>query len=96
MYVKKTREIQGLDRGLGTNAQPWPLRQKSDALENAMSRKQGAGASFESARKRQVIKEIQAAIARELAARTEIPRTIPQRIADLLRELHRRLRSPNR
>ena len=41
------------------------------------------------------IKEIQAAVARELAARSEVPKTMPQRIAALLRELHRRLRNPN-
>ena len=33
------------------------------------------------------------AVARELAAQAEIPRTMPQRIADLMRELHRRLRN---
>jgi hypothetical protein len=47
-------------------------------------------------RKRQVIKEIQAAIARELRACTDLPTTIPQRIADLARELHRRLRGSDR
>jgi hypothetical protein len=39
-----------------------------------------------------VIKEMQAAIARELAAQSEVPKSMPQRIADLVRELHRRLR----
>ena len=42
-----------------------------------------------------IIKEIQAAVARELAAQSEVPKTVPQRIADLLRELHRRLRNPS-
>jgi hypothetical protein len=46
-----------------------------------------------SARKHLTIKEIQSAVARELAAQSEIPKTMPQRIADLLRELHRRLRN---
>ena len=40
----------------------------------------------------QIIKEMQAAIAREFAAQSEVPKTVPQKIADLLRELHRRLR----
>jgi hypothetical protein len=35
---------------------------------------------------------MQAAIARELAAQSEVPKSMPQRIADLVRELHRRLR----
>ena len=60
-----------------------------------MARRHGAGATLQSARKRVIIKEIQAAVARELAARSEVPKTLPQRIADLLRELHRRLRNPN-
>ena len=47
-----------------------------------------------SARKHLIIKKIQAAVARELAARSEVPKTMPQRIADLVRELHWRLREP--
>ena len=39
-----------------------------------------------------IIKEIQAAVARELARTSEVPKTMPKRTADLLRELHRRLR----
>jgi hypothetical protein len=57
-----------------------------------MARKRGAGGTLQSARKQLIIKEVQAAVARELAARSEVPKTMPQRIADLLRELHRRLR----
>jgi hypothetical protein len=60
-----------------------------------MAHRHGIGATLQSARKRVIIKEIQAAVARELAARSELPKTMPQRIADLLRELHRRLRNPN-
>jgi hypothetical protein len=60
-----------------------------------MARRHGTGESLQSARKRVIIKEIQAAVARELAAQSEVPKTMPQRIADLLRELHRRLRNPN-
>lgn len=51
----------------------------------------GRGA-LERERRYQAIREVQAAVGRELAARSEIPKTIPSRIADLLRELHRRLR----
>jgi hypothetical protein len=39
--------------------------------------------------------ERKAAVVRELGARSEVPKTMPQRIADLLRELHRRLRNPS-
>jgi hypothetical protein len=59
-----------------------------------MARRHGTGETLHSARKHLIIKEIQAAVARELAARSEVPKTMPQRIADLLRELHRRLRNP--
>jgi hypothetical protein len=55
-----------------------------------MVRKKAGGEALQSARKR-VIKEMQAAIARELA-QSEVPKSMPQRIADLVRELHRRLR----
>jgi hypothetical protein len=58
-----------------------------------MARRYGTGETLGSARKHLIIKEIQAAIARELAAQSEVPKTVPQRIADLLRELHRRLRN---
>jgi hypothetical protein len=51
--------------------------------------------TLHSAREHLIIKEIQAAVGRELAARSEVPNTMPQRIADLLREPHRRLRNPN-
>ena len=57
-----------------------------------MARKHGTGETLKSAHKHVIIKEIQAAVARELAAQSEVPKTVPQRIADLLRELHRRLR----
>jgi hypothetical protein len=56
-----------------------------------MVRNKAGGEALQSARKR-VIKEMQAAIARELAAQSEVPKSMPQRIADLVRELHRRLR----
>ena len=58
-----------------------------------MARKHGTGGTLQSARKQLIIKEVQAAVARELAARSEVPKTMPQRIADLLRELHMRLRN---
>jgi hypothetical protein len=58
-----------------------------------MARKYGTAESLGSARKHLIIREIQAAVARELAAQSEVPKTMPQRIADLLRELHRRLRN---
>jgi hypothetical protein len=58
-----------------------------------MARRHGTEETLGSARKHLIIKEIQAAIARELAAQSEVPKTVPQRIADLLRELHRRLRN---
>jgi hypothetical protein len=60
-----------------------------------MAHRHGTGETLGSARKHLIIKEIQAAVARELAARSEVPKTMPQRIADLLRELHRRLRNPS-
>jgi hypothetical protein len=60
-----------------------------------MARRHGTGESLHSARRHLIIKEIQAAVGRELGARSEVPNTMPQRIADLLRELHRRLRNPN-
>jgi len=56
-----------------------------------MVRNKAGGEALQSARKR-VIKGMQAAIARELAAQSEVPKSMPQRIADLVRELHRRLR----
>jgi hypothetical protein len=58
-----------------------------------MARRYGTEETLGSSRKHLIIKEIQAAIARELAAQSEVPKTVPQRIADLLRELHRRLRN---
>jgi hypothetical protein len=60
-----------------------------------MARRHRTGETLQSARERVIIKEIQAAVGRELAARSEVPKTMPQRIADLLRELHRRLRDPS-
>jgi hypothetical protein len=59
-----------------------------------MARRYGRGDTLHSARKRLFIQEIQSAVARELAAQSKVPETTPQRIADLLRELHRRLRDP--
>jgi hypothetical protein len=56
-------------------------------------RANNTGQALQSARKHRIISEIQRAVARELAAQAEIPTTMPQRIADLMRELHRRLRN---
>ena len=55
-----------------------------------MARRHSTRETLQSARKLLIIKEIQAAVARELGARSEVPKTMPQRIADLLRELHSR------
>jgi hypothetical protein len=49
---------------------------------------------LEAERRQQVIREVQVKIGREQAAVSEVPKTMPQRIADLLRELDRRLREP--
>ena len=59
-----------------------------------MARRHGIAGTLGSARKHLIINEIQAAVARELAAQSKVPETMPQRIADLLRELHQRLRDP--
>jgi hypothetical protein len=48
-----------------------------------MARRHGTE-TLGSARKHLIIKEIQAAIARELAAQSELPKTLPKRIADSL------------
>jgi hypothetical protein len=78
----------------GTKIHRSALCETSDARRGAdMARRYGTGETLGSARKHLIIKEIQAAIARELAAQSEVPKTVPQRIADLLRELHRRLRN---
>jgi hypothetical protein len=61
-----------------------------------MAIRKSHASALESKRKQQAIREIQAAVARELATYCEPPKTIPQRIADLLRELHRRLRMESR
>jgi hypothetical protein len=45
-------------------------------------------------RRTEAITEIQKLVARELAKR-EPPKTLPRRLADLVRELHRRLRKPS-
>jgi hypothetical protein len=58
-----------------------------------MVRRREIGEALQSERKHLIIKEMQTALARELAARTKVPKTMPQRIADLVRELHRRLRN---
>jgi hypothetical protein len=50
------------------------------------------GATILSARKHAIIKDMQAAIAREMAAQSEVPKSMPTRIAELVRELNRRLR----
>jgi hypothetical protein len=87
----------GVSRRLscGTKVQSRALCQVPDARGDRMARRHGIGATLQAARKHSIIKEIQAAVARELAARSEVPKTMPQRIAELLRELHRRLRNPN-
>jgi hypothetical protein len=79
----------------GTKVPSRALCQVPDARGDRMARRHGIGATLQAARKHSIIKEIQAAVARELAARSEVPKTMPQRIAELLRELHRRLRNPN-
>jgi RNA polymerase-interacting CarD/CdnL/TRCF family regulator len=53
-----------------------------------MVRKKASGALL-SARKHAIIKDMQA---REMAAQSEVPKSMPTRIAELVRELHRRLR----
>ena len=55
------------------------------------TRRSNPGA-LDTARKHEAIRQVQAAIARELARQSEPPKTLPRRIADLVRELHRRLR----
>ena len=80
---------------LGTNVQPPALYEVPTRRGARMVRRHGIVETLQSARKQLIIKEIQAAIARELAARSEVPKTVPKRIADLLRELHRRLRDPS-
>jgi hypothetical protein len=57
-----------------------------------MVRKKASGEVLLSARKRTIIKEVQAAIAKEMAAQSNVPQEMPPRIAELIRELHRRLR----
>jgi hypothetical protein len=78
----------------GTKSPVLALPQTIDARGARMARRHGTGETLQSARKHLIIKEIQATVARELAARSEVPKTMPRRIADLLRELHRRLRDP--
>src|ERR1700738_5703131 len=56
-----------------------------------MVRKNASGALL-SARKHAIIKDMQAAIARGMAAQSEVPKSMPTRIAELVREMHRRLR----
>ena len=63
------------------------------ASDGMRRRANNTGQALQSARKHRIISEIQRAVARELAAQAEIPTTMPQRIADLMRELHRRLRN---
>jgi hypothetical protein len=48
--------------------------------------------TVEALRREQIMREVLAKIGRELAKRSEVPKTIPPRIVDLLRELDRRLR----
>jgi hypothetical protein len=49
-----------------------------------MVRKKASGALL-SARKHAIIKDMQAAIAREMAAQSEVPKSMPTRIAELVR-----------
>jgi hypothetical protein len=49
--------------------------------------------TLDTTRRHEAIRQIQAAIARELARQFEPPKTLPSRIADLVRELHRQLRN---
>jgi hypothetical protein len=60
--------------------------------ENPMGQKPSEREALEAERRNQMIREVQTKIARELAAMSEVPQTMPPRIADLVRELHRRLR----
>jgi hypothetical protein len=48
--------------------------------------------TVEALRREQIMREVLAKIGRELAKRSEVPKRIPPRIVDLLRELDRRLR----
>jgi hypothetical protein len=77
----------------GTGIRSCSLASKKPACETRpMVRKKQAAGTFDSDRRRQAIREAQAAVARELAKECEAPMTLPQRIADLVQELHRRLR----
>jgi len=55
--------------------------------------KNPVGETVESARRRETIQEMQRIIARELRNGLEPLKDLPQRLADLARELHRRLRN---
>jgi hypothetical protein len=68
------------------------LRQLDDGGDPMGTRPRRAAGTLHKARRHEAIREIQAAVARELARQCEAPKTVPARIADLLRELHRRLR----
>jgi hypothetical protein len=48
--------------------------------------------TVESLRRRETIQKIQQEVARELRSELEAPEDLPRRLADLARELHRRLR----
>jgi hypothetical protein len=49
--------------------------------------------AVKSLRRREAIEEIQRAVARQLRNELQPPKSMPQRLADLARELHRRLRN---
>jgi hypothetical protein len=57
-----------------------------------MTPRRNQAETLETVRKHRIIREIQNAVARELAAQSTLPKTVPRRIAQLLRELHKRLR----
>jgi hypothetical protein len=49
---------------------------------------------MDTVRRREAIKEVQRAIGRELRDEMQPSASLPRRIADLVRELHKRLRQP--
>jgi hypothetical protein len=88
----RSRRVKRCGSG-GTVPLPWSLTAQEQRARIPMAtRKTPAAGTFESARRRQIIQQVQAAIARELTARWTPARDLPQRIVDLVRELHRRLR----
>jgi hypothetical protein len=79
--------------GLARNAMP-PLiiLSKRTLPRTVMGTRRTIPAEALKSQRKEAIREIQAAVARELAKQHELPKTVPQRIADLVREMHRLLR----